>query len=129
MPTDQCASEREERLVNVGSLLVPHAQAAKLAQPSKCALNDPPPLAQAAPMLRAAHREQRENMASSQALAYGPRVIRTVTEDAVGTAPWSPSLTLERRNGIDQWQRLFRVVLVGTGQTNGERHPCPSQIT
>jgi hypothetical protein len=41
MPTDQCASEREERLVNVGSLLVPHAQAAKLAQPSKMCAQRP----------------------------------------------------------------------------------------
>jgi hypothetical protein len=39
MPADKRAPEREEGLVNVGSLLVPHAQPVKLIQPSE---HDPP---------------------------------------------------------------------------------------
>jgi len=41
MATDQRAPEREGSLVNVGSLLVPHAQAAKPVQPGECTLNQP----------------------------------------------------------------------------------------
>jgi hypothetical protein len=108
--------------VHVGSLLVPHAQAAKLIQPRERALHDPPPLAQATPMRRAARGEHRENVASSQDLTDGFRVIRTVAENAVRTAPRSPSLALERRNRIDERQRFFRVVPVGTSQADGERH-------
>ena len=53
-------------------------------------------------MRRAPPGEQRENMASSQALTYGLRVIGTVAEEAVRTAPRSPSLALERRNRTDE---------------------------
>jgi hypothetical protein len=125
MPTDQRAPEREESLVNVGSLLVAHSQAAKLVQPGKCTLNDPPPMAQATLMRRAPHGEQRENMASSQALTDGLRAIRTVAEEAVRTAPRSPSLALERRNRIDERQRFFRVMPVSTGQADGEGYAAP----
>jgi hypothetical protein len=95
----------------------------KLVQPGKCAFNDPPPPTQATSMLRAAHGKQWENVASSQHLTDGLRVIRTVAEHAVRPAPWSPSLTLEWRNRIDKGQRFFRVVPVGgTRQADGERH-------
>ena len=38
LPADQRAPEREERLVDVRPLVIPHAQAAKLTEPGKCAL-------------------------------------------------------------------------------------------
>jgi hypothetical protein len=128
MPADQSAPEREERLVNVGSLLVSHAQAAKLIQPRERALHDPPPLAQATPMLRAAHGEQRKNVASSQALTYGLCVIRAVAENAFRTAPRPPSIALERGNRIDEWQRFFRVVPVAPVKRTASGTPWPSQI-
>jgi hypothetical protein len=40
-------TEREERLVDVGPFVIPPTQAAKLTEPRKCALHDPPPPAQA----------------------------------------------------------------------------------
>ncbi len=36
--------------MDVGPLVMPHAQAAKLGEPAKCTLHDPPPPAQAAPV-------------------------------------------------------------------------------
>ena len=74
------------------------------------------------PMSRAAHGEQRENTASSEALTYGLCVIRTVAEEAVRTAPRPASLALERRNRIDEPQRFLRIMPVGTGQTDRERN-------
>src|SRR6266699_2363652 len=50
-PANQRAPEREEPLVDVVPLVISHAQAAKLTESGKCALDDPPPPAQAAPML------------------------------------------------------------------------------
>jgi hypothetical protein len=46
-------SERK-RLVDVGPLVIPNPQAAKLTEPCKGALYDPPPPAQATPMFGAA---------------------------------------------------------------------------
>jgi hypothetical protein len=43
LPADQRAPQREERLVDVGPPVIPHAQAAKLIEPGKRALDDPPP--------------------------------------------------------------------------------------
>jgi hypothetical protein len=50
------------------------------------------------------------------------RIIRAIAENAVRTVPWSPSLALERRNRIDERQRFLRIMTVGTGQTDRERH-------
>ena len=50
LPANQRAPEREERLVDVGPLVIPHAQAAKLTEPGKCALHDPAPPAQSTPV-------------------------------------------------------------------------------
>src|SRR5688500_2802487 len=46
LPANQRASEREERLVDVGPLVLPHTQTAKLSEPGKRPLHDPPPPAQ-----------------------------------------------------------------------------------
>ena len=43
LPANQCAREREERLVDVGPLVIPHTQAAKLIEPGKRPLDDPAP--------------------------------------------------------------------------------------
>ncbi len=129
LPADQPAPEREKRLVDVGPPVVPHAEAAELIQPGKRALDDPPPSLQATPVLRAAHGQQRENVAGSQTETDDLRVIRAVAEHAVRTAPRSPSLALERRNRIDERQRFFRVMPVGPSQPDGDGMPRPSQIT
>src|SRR4029450_8658406 len=50
LPANQRAPELEERLVDVGPLVIPHPQPAKLTEPGKCALHDPPPPAQPTPV-------------------------------------------------------------------------------
>jgi hypothetical protein len=47
VPADQSASKRQECLVDIGSLFIPDAQAAKLIEPSESSLYDPPPSTQA----------------------------------------------------------------------------------
>src|SRR5262249_51779464 len=53
VPTDQCAPERNARLVDVGPPIVPNAQAAELIQPCERPFDDPPPPSQAAAVCRA----------------------------------------------------------------------------
>jgi len=108
--------------VDVGPFVVSDAQAAKLIQPRKCSFHHPAPASQVAAVPRSTHGQQRMNLACAQTITDGRRVIRTIAEDAVRTAPWSPSLTLERRNRVDQRQRFLRVMPVGTSQTDGQRH-------
>jgi hypothetical protein len=54
--------------MNVGSLFVANPKSAKLIKPSKSPLDDPTPLAEAAAVLRVAHRKQGKNAAFTQTL-------------------------------------------------------------
>ena len=58
--------------MDVGPLVIPDAQAAKLTEPGKRALHDPAPPAQATPMRGAAHGEQRARCAEPAAHAEWP---------------------------------------------------------
>jgi hypothetical protein len=53
--------------VDVGPLVIPHAQTAKLIEPGKRPLHDPPPPAQSTPVRGATHGEPRHDM---------PRAVR-----------------------------------------------------
>jgi hypothetical protein len=49
-------------------------------------------------------------------------IVAAVANHAIWPMPWPSTFTLEGRNRIDQRQGLLRVVPVGTGQPDGERH-------
>src|SRR5262249_10149647 len=66
LPTNQRTAEREKRSVDVGPLVVADTEASKLIEPGKCPLDDPAPSSQTAAVLGAAHRQQRQDAASSQ---------------------------------------------------------------
>src|SRR6476620_6318970 len=70
-PANQRAPEREERLVDVGPFVIPHAQAAKLTEPGKCALHDPPPPAEATPVRGTAHGQPGHDVTSPETAPYG----------------------------------------------------------
>ena len=67
LPANQRATEREERFVDVGALVVTDAQAPELVQSGKGALYDPPPPAQTTAMLGAPHGQQGHDVTSSEA--------------------------------------------------------------
>ena len=122
LPANQRAPEGEECLVDVGPLVIPHAQAAKLTEPGKRALHDPPPPAQATPVLGAAHGQQGHDVASSKATPNGSRVVAAIPEHTVWPLPRSAPFAVQRGNCIDQRQGFLRVVPICAGQTHGERH-------
>ena len=117
------APEREERLVDVGPLVIPHAQAAKLTEPGEmCA---PRPTAKAASMLRAAHGRQGHDVPN-------PETVRM----AAAPSPRCPSTQSGRCRGrlhalrsggnrIHQRESFLRVVPVRAGQAPGERYTAP----
>jgi len=106
------APEREERLVYVGALVIPHAQPPKLTEPGKCALHDPPPPAQATPMLGTADGQQGHNVASPETAPNGGRVVAAIPDHTVRSLPRSPPFIMQRGNCIHQRQRFLRVVPV-----------------
>ena len=125
LPANQRAPEREERLVNVGPLVIPHSQAAKLTEPSKGAPHDPPPAAQTTPMRGATCGQQRHDVTRPQPTPNRRRVVTAIPEDTVRPPPRSPAFAVQRGNRIHQRQGFLRVVSVRAGQAHGER---PSQI-
>jgi hypothetical protein len=66
--------------VDVGPLVIPHAQASKLIEPGKCALHDPPPPAQATPMLGAAHGQYGHDVTDPETAPNGGRVVAAIPE-------------------------------------------------
>ena len=105
--------------MDVGSLLVADPQSAKLVQPGKGPFHDPSPSAQSAAVFSVAHREQRQNASVTQALPDRFRVIPAVAEHIIRSMAWAPPDALQRRNGINEHQRLLRVVTVGSSDLNG----------
>ena len=90
LPADQRAPEREERLVDVGPLVVADAQAAKLTEPGEGAFHDPPPPAQATPMLCAAHGQQGHDVTSSKTPPNGGRVVAAIPEHTIWPLAGAP---------------------------------------
>jgi hypothetical protein len=84
--------------MDVGALVIPHAQAAKLTEAGKYALYDPPPPppAQATPMLGAAHGQQGHDVASPETAPNGGRIVAAIPEHTVRPLPRSPRCAVQR---------------------------------
>jgi hypothetical protein len=131
LPADQRAPERKECLVNIGPLVVADAQAAKLIEPGKCPLDDPPPLAQATPVLGAAHRQPGHDVPRPKTAPNRRRVVAAIPEHTVRPLPRSPPSAMQSGNRIHQRQGFLRVVPVRASEANRERHapPVAGQMT
>src|SRR4029450_12525817 len=125
LSTNQRTAEREERFVDVGPLVVADTEASKLIEPGKCPLDDPAPSSQTAAVLGAAHRRQRQDAASSQPGSDCLCIVAAVSHHTIWATPRPSPLALEWQNRIHQRQCLLRVVSVGAGQANRERHAPP----
>src|SRR5436190_5443259 len=125
LPANQRAPEREERLVDVGPLVIPDAEAAKLIQPGQRPRHDPPPPAQPAPVPGATHGEPRHDLPSPQSTPNRRRVVATIPKHTVRPLPRSPAFAAQRGNRIHQRQGFLRVIPVRAGETNRERHAAP----
>ena len=91
------------------------AQAPKLTEPGKRALHDPPPPAQATPMLGAAYGQRGHDTPCPQPTPNRGRVAPTIPEHTVRALPGSPAFAAQRGNRIHQRQGFLQVVPIRTG--------------
>ena len=111
--------------MDVRPLVIADAEATELIQPSKGPLDDPAPPAQPAPVLGAAHCDQRLDMPRPQPTPNGGCVVAAIPEHTVRPSSRSPPFAVQRGNRIDQRQGFLRVVPIRAGETHGERHASP----
>jgi hypothetical protein len=110
--------------MDVGPLVIPHAQAAKLIQPRKRPLDHPPPPPEATPVPRATPRyEPRIRRPSNPPNRL--RVVAAVPEYTVRSSARSTAFALKWGNRIHHGQCFLRVVSIGAGQADGEGHALP----
>src|SRR5262249_18781595 len=110
---------------DVRPLVIADAEATELIQPSKCPLDDPAQPAQPAPVLGAAHSDQRHDMPRPQPTPNGGCVVAAIPEHTVWPPSRSPPFAVQRGNRIDQRHGFLRVVPIRAGETYGERHASP----
>src|SRR5438067_5429775 len=89
-PTDQSAPEREERLVDVGPLVITDAQASELVEPRKRPFHDPPPPAQPTPVRGTTHGDPRYDMPRPQPTTNRRSVVAAIPEHRVRPLPGPP---------------------------------------
>ena len=80
--------------MDIGSFLVADAQSAKLIEPSKGPLHDPPPPAQSAAVFGVALRKKRDDASATQTLPDRLSIITAVAQHAIRTTAGSSALSL-----------------------------------
>ena len=122
MPTDQRTCQREKGLVDVGSFIVTDAGTAELISAMRTSVRRPTGTVpsrcrvpcDASPAVAECH--EFEPVSDSR------RIVAAVAHHTIWPIPWPSTFTLEWRNRIDQRQSFVRVIAVGTGQPDSERH-------
>jgi hypothetical protein len=106
--------------MDVGSLFIADAQAAKLIKPSEGSLHHPSPSAQSAAMISVSFGKPRLDVAGTQTLPDRFGVITTVAQHTIRTMARSSSLSLQRWDGINQCEGLLRVVTIRSCELDGK---------
>ena len=111
--------------MDVGPLVIPHAQAVKLIQPRKRPLDHPPPPPEATPVPRATPRQERANPTPAQPTPNRLRVVPAIPDCTVRSPARSTAFALKWGNRIHQGQCFLRVVSIGASQADGKGHALP----
>ncbi len=80
--------------MDLGPLLVAHAQPPELIQPSEGAFHHPASSAQPAAMCGVALCQKRDDVSATQIFPDSPSVITVVTQYAIRTMAWTSALSL-----------------------------------
>lgn len=108
--------------MDVGAAFVPDAEATELMQPRQSTLDDPAVDAQPAAMRDASAGQHRFDAQLYERIAMSFRMIRPIPLYTIRAATWVATLTGDRRDRVNQRQKLSHVVSVRTGKYRGERN-------
>jgi hypothetical protein len=126
---DEAADEFEERFVDVGSAFPADAQTAEAMAPGEGPLDHPPVGAQSCAVTSSAPGDGRHDASGADLVAVDVVVVATVGEERVGSAAGTPDSAADRRDRVEQGQKLGDVVAVAPVSRTASGVPCPSVIT
>ena len=111
--------------MHICSFLIPQAKTTELVQPREGTFYDPAPTSQTAAVFRIAHCEQRRDVTCTKSTADFLCVVGPIFQYAIGATARPTTQALQRRNGIEQRQRLGRVVAIRAGQFDCQWNATP----
>ena len=107
--------------MDVGAFFIAHAESAVLMKPTVRPLHDPALHSQAAAVFRAAAGQMRRNTALAKGPSMRLGVIGPIGIRGVRTMARTARLTVDRGNGINQWNQLRDIVTVRAGDRRRQR--------
>ena len=111
--------------MDVSSLFVANAQAAKLTKPSEGSFNYPSPSAPPTAMFGISLGQPRLDPANSQAAPNRFSVVTAVANDAIRPITWPSSFSLQDRDSINKCEGMLRIVAIGSGEVNSQGNSAP----
>ncbi len=120
-PTDQNATDSEEREVNISPAFPAHSQPPKLMQPGEGALDHPAGFAQPTAVLGAALGQHWSDSLSAQPPPVGLTVITAIPLQASRPVPRSAGFPCDPGDGFHQGLQLGHIIHVRRRQQDRER--------
>ena len=102
------------------AFFVAHTQSSELIQPREGPFHHPAPSPQPAAVFGITHGEQGQDAALPQTSTDCLRIITAIAQHAIGTVARPPMLSLQGRNGVNQFESLLRVIPVGAGELDSQ---------
>ena len=107
--------------MNIITAFITNSQSAKLMQPGKRSLDHPAENSQPAAVFRSALCQKRIYTQLTQCISMGLAVVSSVTQNTIRSFPRTTYLARNRRNRLNQRQKLSYVMAVGSGDFHCER--------
>ena len=107
--------------MNIITTFITNSQSTKLVQPSKCSLDHPAKYTKATAVFSSAFGQKRIYAQLMQCISMGLTVISSITQNTIRSFTRTTYFARNRRNRLDQRQKLSYIVAVGSGNFRRER--------
>ena len=107
--------------MNIVTAFITNSQSTKLVQPRKCSLDHPAENPQPAAVFRSAFGQKGIYTQLTQCISMGLTVIGSIALNTIRSLTRTAHLTCDRRNRLNQRQKLSDIMAVGSGNFHCER--------
>ena len=107
--------------MNIITAFITNSQSTKLVQPSKCSLDHPAKYTKATAVFSSAFCQKRIYAQLMQCISMGLTVISSITQNAIRSFTRMTYFARNRRNRLNQRQKLSYVMAVGSGDFHRKR--------